>query len=113
MPEPLKIYSCNLIGLLTLIRREIARFANVWLQTIVAPVVTTLLFYTVFALAFGGVARQVGGVAFLEFLAPGLVMMTELRPPENGEHFSEIQQQNRAVEDHSKSIRNPFWCQES
>ena len=76
MPEPLKIYTFNHIGLLTLIKREIDRFANVYLQTIVAPVITTLLFYTVFALAFGGVARKVGDVPFLEFLAPGLIMMT-------------------------------------
>ncbi len=76
MPEPLKINTFNHIGLLTLIKREIDRFANVYLQTIVAPVITTLLFYTVFALAFGGVARQVGDVPFLEFLAPGLIMMT-------------------------------------
>ena len=75
MPEPLKIYTFNHIGLLTLIKREIDRFANVYLQTIVAPVITTLLFYTVFALAFGGVARQVGDVPFLEFLAPGLITM--------------------------------------
>ena len=66
----------NGVGLYTLIRREIDRFINVYLQTIIAPVITTLLFYTIFALAFGGVARQVGDVPFLEFLAPGLIMMT-------------------------------------
>ncbi len=75
MPEPLKIYTFNHIGLLTLIKREIDRFVNVYLQTIIAPVITTLLFYTIFALAFGGVARQVGDIPFLEFLAPGLIMM--------------------------------------
>jgi ABC-2 type transport system permease protein len=66
----------NVIGLQTLIMREVGRFVNVYTQTIVAPVITTLLFYTVFALAFGGVAREVNGIAFLQFLAPGLIMMT-------------------------------------
>jgi ABC-2 type transport system permease protein len=66
----------NVIGLQTLIKREVDRFLNVYTQTIVAPVITTLRFYTIFALAFGGVARQVGDVPFLEFLAPGLIMMT-------------------------------------
>ena len=66
----------NRVGLYSLIKREIDRFANVYLQTVIAPVITTLLFYTIFALAFGGVAREVNGVAFLEFLAPGLIMMT-------------------------------------
>lgn len=76
MPEPLKIHTFNHIGLLTLMKREIERFLNVYLQTIIAPVITTLLFYTIFALAFGGVAREVNGVPFLQFLAPGLIMMT-------------------------------------
>lgn len=66
----------NWIGLSTLVKREVGRFLKVYSQTIVAPVVTTLLFYTVFALAFGGIARQIGDVPFLQFLAPGLVMMT-------------------------------------
>jgi ABC-2 type transport system permease protein len=76
LPEPQKIKVINVIGLQTLIKREVDRFINVYMQTIVAPVVTTLLFYTIFALAFGGVARQVGDIPFLEFLAPGLIMMT-------------------------------------
>ena len=76
MPEPLQINGINTIGLFTLVKREVDRFINVYTQTIVAPVITTLLFYTIFALAFGGIARQVGDVPFLEFLAPGLIMMT-------------------------------------
>lgn len=66
----------NWIGLGTLVKREVGRFVKVYSQTIIAPVVTTLLFYTVFALAFGGIAREVNGVPFLQFLAPGLIMMT-------------------------------------
>jgi ABC-2 type transport system permease protein len=38
-------------------------------------VVTTLLLLAVFALALGGAVRQVGGVSFAEFLAPGLIIM--------------------------------------
>lgn len=74
--NPRTIGFINYIGLLTLVKREVGRFLKVYSQTIIAPVVTTLLFYTVFALAFGGVARQVGDVPFLQFLAPGLIMMT-------------------------------------
>lgn len=74
--QPRVIGFINYIGLLTLVKREVGRFLKVYSQTIIAPVVTTLLFYTVFALAFGGVARQVGNVPFLQFLAPGLIMMT-------------------------------------
>ena len=72
--KPIK--GMNVIGLMTLIKREVGRFLNVYTQTIVAPVITTLLFYTVFALAFGGIQRNVGDVPFMEFLAPGLIIMT-------------------------------------
>ena len=71
-----RIKGINKIGLYTLIRREVDRFLAVYTQTIIAPVITTLMYYTVFALAFGGLARQVNGISFLQFLAPGLIMMT-------------------------------------
>ncbi len=71
-----KINGINKIGLITLIRREVLRFMAVYTQTIIAPMVTTLIFYTVFALAFGGNSRIVGDISFMAFLAPGLIIMT-------------------------------------
>ncbi len=74
--KPRVIPAINMVGLKTLIGKEIGRFINVYTQTIVAPVVTTLLYYAVFALAFGGLTMTVGEIPYLVFLAPGLVMMT-------------------------------------
>ncbi len=74
--EPRIVKGFNSVGLYTLVKREVGRFLNVYTQTIIAPVITTLLFYAIFALAFGGIAREVAGVPFLNFLAPGLIMMT-------------------------------------
>ncbi len=65
----------NLRGLIALISKEIRRFMAVWMQTIMAPVMTTLLFYLIFALAFGGDHRYIGDMPFLKFLAPGLIIM--------------------------------------
>jgi ABC-2 type transport system permease protein len=65
----------NWIGLWSLYMREVRRFMKVYTQTLLAPMVTTLLFLSVFSLALGGVDRQVAGIPFVEFLAPGLVMM--------------------------------------
>ncbi len=65
----------NWIGLWSLYMREVRRFMKVYTQTLLAPMVTTLLFLSVFALALGGADRQVAGIPFVEFLAPGLVMM--------------------------------------
>jgi len=67
--------AANWIGLWTLYMREVRRFSKVYTQTVMAPIVTTLLFLAVFTLALGGAARSVAGIPFPEFLAPGLVMM--------------------------------------
>jgi ABC-2 type transport system permease protein len=69
----------NWLGTYTLAERECRRFLNIWRQTLVAPAVTAGLFLTVFALAIGPSRPDVMGVPFLQFLAPGLVMMTVIQ----------------------------------
>lgn len=68
----------NWLGLWTLYVKEVRRFLKVVSQTVVAPVVSTLLFLVVFTQAFGDARPAVNGVPFIEFLAPGLVMMAIL-----------------------------------
>ena len=65
----------NWVGVWTLYEREVRRFVKVYAQTLIAPVVTTLLFLAVFALALGPDRGEIAGIPFIEFLAPGLVMM--------------------------------------
>lgn len=67
------------LGFYTLLKKEIMRFLKVPLQTVFAPMMTTLLFLAVFTLAFGGSSRYVGEVAFVNFLAPGLIMMSVIQ----------------------------------
>lgn len=74
-PEPRILGAVNWLGLWTLYVKEVRRFIKVATQTVIAPVVTTLLFLAIFALALGGNSHQLGGVPFSQFLAPGLVMM--------------------------------------
>ncbi|MBM3573006.1 MAG: multidrug ABC transporter permease [Alphaproteobacteria bacterium] len=72
---PKSFGALNWHGLWTLYAKEVRRFVKVATQTILAPMVTTLLFYAVFALALGGAVDRAGGVPYLEFLAPGLIIM--------------------------------------
>src|SRR5688572_4698739 len=72
---PRRYYAVNWVGLWTLYSKEVRRFMAVATQTILAPMVTTLLFLAVFVLALGHAVDQVGGVAYMSFLAPGLIMM--------------------------------------
>ncbi len=72
----------NGLGLWTLYQREVGRFLKVWMQTVFAPIVTTLLFMTVFKLAFGERGQLTGdfeGLRYNDFLAPGLIMMAILQ----------------------------------
>ena len=76
LPRPPRSYGAvNWLGAWTLFEKEVRRFLKVYFQTILAPVVTTLLFLAVFALALGRNAAGVGAVPFIEFLTPGLIMM--------------------------------------
>tara|TARA_A100001037_G_scaffold306641_1_gene353578 strand:+ start:679 stop:1470 length:792 start_codon:yes stop_codon:yes gene_type:complete len=65
----------NWLGVWTLYVKEIQRFRKIILQTVIAPSVSALLFLTVFSLALGGALRTVGDIPYLQFLAPGLIMM--------------------------------------
>ncbi len=69
----------NWRGLWTLYRKEVLRFLKVYTQTVLAPLATTLIFYTVFSLALDGPSRRVGEIPFLHFLAPGLIMMAVIQ----------------------------------
>ncbi|MBI1391281.1 MAG: multidrug ABC transporter permease [Alphaproteobacteria bacterium] len=68
----------NWLGLWTLYQKEVRRFLKVAFQTIIAPVISTLLFLFVFMQAFGADRPPVNGVPYIEFLAPGLIMMAIL-----------------------------------
>ncbi|MDG1007780.1 MAG: ABC transporter permease [Alphaproteobacteria bacterium] len=66
----------NWLGLWTLYKKEVRRFTKVWMQTLMAPIVTTLLFLAIFSLALAGLRPDINGVPFINFLAPGLIMMS-------------------------------------
>ncbi len=61
-----------------LARRESARFMNVWVQTIVPPVVSAALFLFVFGHALGDRIQAFDGVPYLTFIVPGLVIQGAL-----------------------------------
>ncbi|MCF3973647.1 ABC transporter permease [Paracoccus salsus] len=69
----------NWLGLATLARREVMRFMAVWQQTIFAPLMTAALFVLVFALALGQGRGLIMGIPYLQFLGPGILMMTVIQ----------------------------------
>ncbi|NBC88605.1 MAG: ABC transporter permease, partial [Alphaproteobacteria bacterium] len=69
------ITGVNRVGLYSLYMKEVRRFLKVQTQTIWAPAVTTLLFLVIFSVALGRGGREVLGVPFSSFVAPGLIVM--------------------------------------
>jgi ABC-2 type transport system permease protein len=62
-------------GLVWLSRRETLRVSKLWTQTILAPVISSILFIVVFGLSLGGRIREVSGVEYDVFIVPGLITM--------------------------------------
>lgn len=63
----------------TLFYKETLRFGKVWLQTIAAPLITTVLYLVVFGHALGGHISVYRGVSYTAFIVPGLMMMSVLQ----------------------------------
>jgi ABC-2 type transport system permease protein len=65
----------NFTGFLTLTKREIKRFMKVYVQTILAPLLSNLLFLGIFGATFKTRSVSLDGVSYMEFLIPGLCLM--------------------------------------
>ena len=65
----------NLVGLGTIIHREIRRVMRIWIQTIVPPAITMTLYFVIFGTLIGRRIGEMGGVPYMTFIAPGLIMM--------------------------------------
>ena len=68
----------NWIGFKSLWLKECSRFMKVWQQTLLSPLVSSLLFLSVLTLALGNDRGDVLGYSFISFLAPGLIAMSIL-----------------------------------
>lgn len=73
------IIGVNRVGLFALYMKEVRRFLKVQTQTIWAPAFTTLLFLVIFTVALGRQGREVLGVPFASFVAPGLIVMAMMQ----------------------------------
>lgn len=63
------------IGLQTIMRREYGRIMRIWGQTLVPPAVTATLYFVIFGSLIGSRIGQMGGFDYMQYIAPGLIMM--------------------------------------
>lgn len=66
----------KLIALKTLFVKEILRFARIWIQTIVPPVITVALYFVIFGNLIGSQLDDVKGYRYIDFIVPGMIMMS-------------------------------------
>ncbi len=68
----------NWIGLWAVYKKEMSRTYRVLFQSIASPVITTTLYFIVFGAALGSRVTDLGGVSYMQFIVPGLIMMALL-----------------------------------
>ena len=66
----------NLIALYTVARREVTRILRIWAQTLVPPAITMTLYFLIFGSLIGKRIGDMGGYDYMDFIVPGLVMMS-------------------------------------
>jgi len=63
------------IALVTLIRKEVRRFMRIWVQTLLPPAITMVLYFVIFGSLIGRRIGEMGGYDYIQFVVPGLIMM--------------------------------------
>ncbi len=64
------------IGFRTIVLREFSRIVRIWGQTLVPPGVTATLYFIIFGSLIGSRIGQMGGYGYMQYIAPGLIMMS-------------------------------------
>jgi ABC-2 type transport system permease protein len=59
----------------TIVIKEVLRFARIWVQTIVPPVITISLYFVIFGNLIGSQIGDMDGFRYMDFIVPGLIMM--------------------------------------
>jgi ABC-2 type transport system permease protein len=66
----------NVVGFNTIVIREFSRIIRIWGQTIVPPAITATLYFVIFGSLIGGRIGDMGGYTYIQYIAPGLIMMS-------------------------------------
>lgn len=65
----------QLVAFQTIVRKEIRRFTRIWVQTLIPPAITMVLYFVIFGSLIGSRIGQMGGFDYMSFVVPGLIMM--------------------------------------
>ena len=63
------------VAFLTIMRKEVRRYLRIWTQTLLPSAITMSLYFLIFGTLIGSRIGTMGGVSYMEFVVPGLIMM--------------------------------------
>ena len=69
----------NLVALATIAWREVMRILRIWTQTLIPPAITMTLYFLIFGGLIGSRVGKMGGMDYMQFIVPGLVMMSVIQ----------------------------------
>ncbi len=64
------------IAIKTILLKEIRRFLRIWVQTLIPPVITVVLYFVIFGQLIGSRIGEMGGFNYMQYIVPGLIMMS-------------------------------------
>jgi ABC-2 type transport system permease protein len=74
--SPERMRRARRIGFTTIVAREFGRIVRIWAQTLVPPAITATLYFVIFGSLIGQRIGQMGGFTYMQYIAPGLIMMS-------------------------------------
>ena len=66
----------NFVAMKTIVRKEFGRVLRIWVQTIIPPAITMTLYFIIFGNLIGRRIGTMGGFDYMQYIAPGLIMMS-------------------------------------
>jgi ABC-2 type transport system permease protein len=66
----------NIVATQTIVRKEVVRVLRIWIQTVVPPAITMTLYFIIFGNLIGRRIGTMGGFDYMQYIAPGLIMMS-------------------------------------
>ncbi len=79
LPDADVVRRANLVAIRTIARREVMRILRIWGQTLVPPAITMTLYFLIFGKLIGSRIGEMGGFSYMDFIVPGLVMMSVIQ----------------------------------
>lgn len=61
---------------MTIVRKEIRRFLRIWVQTLIPPAITIVLYFVIFGQLIGARIGEMAGFNYMQYIVPGLIMMS-------------------------------------